>query len=256
MGKIQMFRNPIKEVIDLSHEVSENMENISGWATAFPVMDTIAKTKQLSGGKVGYAAQMILMSEHTGTHIDAPRHFVEDGMDVAAIPVEQLCLPGHLLDLTHRKVGEAITVEDFEEAEKASGMPVGPGTALICWTGVDKVWGQKNMNRIRPHIPAESAQWMVRKRSHCSLLTSSGWIIPTNGMTRHIGRGSRTISAWFSSSAISTSSFTRISCFARSRSRPSEEPVVRCALSRWSSDIRKRAGGTRRLRRDIKRQRR
>jgi arylformamidase len=60
-------------------------------------------------------------------------------MDVATIPVEQLCLPGHLLDLTHRKLGEAITVNDFEEAEKASGTPVGPGTALICWTGVDKV---------------------------------------------------------------------------------------------------------------------
>jgi arylformamidase len=159
-----MFQNPIKEVIDLSHEVSENMENISGWTTAFPMMDTIAKTRQLSGGKVGYAARMILISEHTGTHIDAPRHFVEDGMDVASIPVEQLCLPGHLLDLTHRKVGEAITVEDFEEAEKVSGRPVGPGSALICWTGVDKVWGQKNMNRIRPHIPAESAQWMVEKK--------------------------------------------------------------------------------------------
>jgi len=92
-----MFQNPIKEVIDLSHEVSENMENISGWTTAFPMMDTIAKTRQLSGGKVGYAARMILISEHTGTHIDAPRHFLEDGMDVASIPVEELCLPGHLL---------------------------------------------------------------------------------------------------------------------------------------------------------------
>jgi arylformamidase len=57
-----MFQNPIKEVIDLSHEVSENMENISGWTTAFPMMDTIAKTRQLSGGKVGYAARMILIS--------------------------------------------------------------------------------------------------------------------------------------------------------------------------------------------------
>jgi hypothetical protein len=40
-----MFQSPIKEVVDLSHEVSENMENISGWTTAFPTMDTIAKRR-------------------------------------------------------------------------------------------------------------------------------------------------------------------------------------------------------------------
>ena len=58
----------------------------------------------------------------------------------------------------------AITIADLEAAEEKSGQKIGSGTATICWTGVDKVWGQKNMNRIRPHIPAESAQWMVEKK--------------------------------------------------------------------------------------------
>lgn len=156
--------NPVVEVIDLSHEVSEGMANIAGWTTAFPVIDTFSKIKTLSQGKAAYAAKMILMAEHNGTHLDVPRHFVEDGAAVDQISLSQLILPGHLLDLTHRGVGEAITVADFEAAEAASGRKVEPGTAVICWTGVDKVWGQPDMNRLRPYVPAETARWMVERK--------------------------------------------------------------------------------------------
>ena len=52
-------------------------------------------------------------------------------------PPEQLILPGHLLDFTHKKNGEAITIVDFEETEEKSGQKIGPGTATICWIGTD-----------------------------------------------------------------------------------------------------------------------
>lgn len=155
---------PFTEVIDLSHEVFEGMANIGGWTTAFPVIDTIAKTKTMTHGKLGIAARYIFVSEHTGTHLDVPRHFVEGGTAVDEVPLSSLILPGHLLDFTHRGVGEAITVADFEAAEAKSGQRVGPGTAVICWTGVDKVWGREDMNLIRPHIPAESALWLVQRK--------------------------------------------------------------------------------------------
>jgi len=155
---------PFTEVIDLSHEISEGMANIAGWTTAFPVIDTIAKTKTLSQGKAGYSARFIFMAEHNGTHLDVPRHFVDGAASVDEIPLSSLILPGHLLDLTHRKIGEPITVADFEAAEEKSGRRVAPGTAVMCWTGVDKVWGQQNMNRLRPYIPAETAMWMVERK--------------------------------------------------------------------------------------------
>ena len=41
---------------------------------------------------------------------------------------------------------------------------VGPGTAVICWTGVDKFWGRPDMNRLRPYVPAETALWMVDRK--------------------------------------------------------------------------------------------
>ncbi len=161
-------KNPVIEVVDLSHEIREGMVNMGGWTTAFPVIDTLAKTRTLSGGKMGVASRMILVSEHNGTHLDAPRHFVDDGLSVDEIPLSNLILPGHLLDFTHKGVGEPITVADFEEAEQRSGRRVGPGAALVCWTGVDKVWGRPDMNRVRPHVPAETALWMAERKAPTS----------------------------------------------------------------------------------------
>lgn len=161
---LSALSNPVKSVVDLSHEVSEGMMNLGGWTTAFPVIDTIAKTKTLSEGRMGVASRMILVSEHNGTHLDVPRHFVEDGASVEQIPLSSLVLPGHLLDFTHKKFGEAITIADFEAAETASGRAVGPGTAVICWTGADRYWGQPGMNRMRPYIPAETALWMAERK--------------------------------------------------------------------------------------------
>ena len=155
---------PVKAVIDLSHELYDGMPNLGGWKVAFPQIDTFFRTKQLTQGRHSYQSKMMLLPEHCGTHLDAPVHFVEGGTAINQVPLEQLVLPGHLLDLTHKQVGQAITVADFEEAERKSGSPVRQGTALVCWTGVDKAWGKPGFGTMRPHVPVESALWMVERK--------------------------------------------------------------------------------------------
>ena len=39
----------------------------------------------------GVNAQYIMTSNHMGTHLDAPRHFVTNGRTIDEIPVEWLC---------------------------------------------------------------------------------------------------------------------------------------------------------------------
>ncbi len=104
---------------------------------------------------------MMLMAEHCGTHLDAPRHFDEHGLSVNEVSLDRLVLPGHLLDFTHKLNGEAITIADFEAAEVKSGTAIGPGTAVICWTGRDKTWGHGDWVKNRPFIPTITAQWLV-----------------------------------------------------------------------------------------------
>ena len=154
----------IKEIIDLGHEFFTNMANISDSPVVFWPVDTFESMRKITGGKFAMESRMMLIPEHCGTHLDVPRHFVEDGLDVESVPLEQLILPGHLLDFTHKSNGEAITIGDFEAAEEKSGQKIGPGKATICWTGVDKDWGKPGFAKDRPYVPTDVAQWLVDRQ--------------------------------------------------------------------------------------------
>jgi len=153
-----------KEIVDLGHELYNGMPNVGGAPVVFWPVQTIAKLRQLSGGKVGIESRMMLLAEHCGTHLDVPRHFVVGGTAVNDVPLERLILPGHLLDLTHRKNGEAITIADLEAAERKSGRRIGGGTAVVCWTGTDKDWGKGNWMMERPFVPTTTAEWLVERK--------------------------------------------------------------------------------------------
>lgn len=54
-----------------------------------------------------------LIGSHTGTHIDAPRHFVADGATVEQLPIEMFVGRTRVMDLTH--IGDrTITAADIE----------------------------------------------------------------------------------------------------------------------------------------------
>ena len=149
------------EVIDLGHELYNGMPALGANLVAFWPLETFEVTRTMSGGKFGLEARMILMSEHCGTHLDVPRHLVEDGASVDQWPLEKLILPGHLLDFTDKVAGEPITVADFETAEERTGKRVEAGSAIVAWTGVDKAWGDEGFVTNRPYIPVPTAQWLV-----------------------------------------------------------------------------------------------
>lgn len=126
----------------------------------FP-LKTVAEGRKLSGGRTGYNSKMIIMPEHCGTHLDVPYHWDDSGIKVGQMPLEDLIVPGQLLDLRHCGVGEPITIQDMETAEEKSGSCIGPDRAVVCWTGVDAVWGTKGFNRKRPYLPYETAKWLL-----------------------------------------------------------------------------------------------
>src|SRR5260370_41482464 len=66
-----------KEIIDLGHEYYNDMPNLGANHCAFWPLETFEHTRKITGGKLATEGKMILMAEHCGTHIDAPRHFDE-----------------------------------------------------------------------------------------------------------------------------------------------------------------------------------
>lgn len=151
----------IREIVDLGHELFTGMPNIGDVHIAFWPIESYDHLAKISGGKLSMESRMMLMAEHCGTHLDVPRHCRKEGADVAQVPLENLILPGHLLDMTHKGSGEAITIADFEAAAEKTGRKIGSGTALTCWTGCDRMWGTDGWVTNRPYIPTDAAQWLV-----------------------------------------------------------------------------------------------
>jgi arylformamidase len=81
---------------------------IPGWPGDTPYVFELAWTKEQSGSvNVG----KIEMSTHTGTHIDAPYHFENEGKRVINLPVELYTGPALVIELTG---ADEITVESIE----------------------------------------------------------------------------------------------------------------------------------------------
>lgn len=79
----------------------------------------------------GVNAQYIQTSNHMGTHLDAPRHFVTGGMTIDQIPLEWLYGSGVIVDLTDEMDELAVYTPEMIE----SRVEVREGDILILHTG-------------------------------------------------------------------------------------------------------------------------
>lgn len=149
------------EIVDLSHELYDGMPNLDGNPVSFGTIHTYEFTEELTQGRLSMQGRQIMMPEHCATHLDAPRHFDRDGLSTAEFPLERLVLPGHLLDFTDKGPGDAITIGDFERAEKATGKRIEGGSAIVVWTGADRDWGKPGFTVERSFVPTDAAQWLV-----------------------------------------------------------------------------------------------
>jgi len=97
------------------------------------------------------------MIVHTGTHVDAPRHFYLDGPAFDEIPLERLHGPGLVLRVDV-EAGGVIGVEDFE---RVAGR-IEPGDIVALDTGWSEKFGTEEYD-INPSISVEAAHWLVER---------------------------------------------------------------------------------------------
>src|SRR5690348_18506108 len=63
--------------------------------------------------KNGVNLTRIIIGSHTGTHLDAPRHFIQDGIGIDRIQPDQLVGEAYVADLSKKPIGSGITSEDL-----------------------------------------------------------------------------------------------------------------------------------------------
>jgi kynurenine formamidase len=112
--------------------------------------------------------------EHTGTHFDAPNHWVtgRDGDDVASVPVQRLIAPAAVLDFSAQAADDPdflLEVEHIREWEGTHG-PLPEGGWLLYRTGWDARSASQeqfvNADDTGPHTPGLSpacARWLAEE---------------------------------------------------------------------------------------------
>ena len=116
----------------------------------------------------------ISTGEHTGTHFDAPVHWVtgRDGQDVSQVPLTSLIAPAAVLDFSDRAAADPdflLDVDHIKEWESQHGaLPAGGW--LLYRTGWDTRSGDQerflNANETGPHSPGVSvacARWLAEE---------------------------------------------------------------------------------------------
>lgn len=94
------------KLTDLSLEIREGM-------ITFPVMwHPYVEISQLGRFEVeGRETRKIVVGTHTGTHVDAPRHFVQNGTTIEALSLEQFYGSAKLLDYSNLPDKTEITID-------------------------------------------------------------------------------------------------------------------------------------------------
>lgn len=112
----------------------------------------------------GVRNTIMRVSIHTGTHIDAPSHFIDRGRTIDQIPVDRFKRPGIRLDLTSlSRAGEPIDLSMLEQAG------FDPGTArdrilLLCTSWSDKTWESPELYSKNPYLAQDAAEAIARAK--------------------------------------------------------------------------------------------
>ncbi len=147
-----------KQIIDLTMHIEEGMQT-------FPTLwHPFVEITQLGRhGIENRETRKIVLGTHTGTHIDAPRHFIKNGKTVDEIPLETLIGTATILDFTHCGPGYEVGVEELKSA--IGNKPIQRIILRFDW---DKYLGTMDYYTKSPYLSYTAATWLVEKG--CALL--------------------------------------------------------------------------------------
>lgn len=138
--------------IDLTQTVSEGMQTYPG--------DPHFKTNEYLVFEKDYChVNLMQMGSHTGTHIDAPYHFFQEGKSITDYPIKRFINKGLLIDVSGKKAQEPINKFDLLPFQAT----IKPDDFVIFKTGWDNYWGHDHYLK-HPYLSPEISNLLVTLR--------------------------------------------------------------------------------------------
>jgi len=143
------------KLLDLTLIVSENIPTFPGSPQPSFVQDKNIKND-------GYNSELLFLSSHTGTHLDAPYHFQEKGEKIHEISLKRL-VSSAILVKSRKKGDQPITKTDIQKFEKKHGK-IPSGSTVIFWTGWQKMIKNISYFIRNPGLSTAAAKYLVSKK--------------------------------------------------------------------------------------------
>ena len=110
----------------------------------------------------GYNLELLFLSSHTGTHMDAPHHFLEKGAKIHEISLEKLVSEAALIQ-SRKSSGQSITKTDIQKFEKKQGKIEG-FSSVIFQTGWQRNLQKKYYFTKNPGLSVSAAKYLASKK--------------------------------------------------------------------------------------------
>jgi arylformamidase len=104
----------------------------------------------------GDAANLSLlhMGSHTGTHVDAPFHFIKDGARLGEVSLDRMVGPCLVADVRGRRTVDAAALRP---------LPIERGDILLCRTDNSAKWAASEFQRDFTYITTDAADLLLER---------------------------------------------------------------------------------------------
>jgi arylformamidase len=148
------MRYIFEKAVDLTHELLNGMPVYPGDPSpSFVSYATLEKD--------GVNLTKLTLGSHTGTHIDAPRHFIPDGISVDQIPPSKLVGDAYVIDMSGKPIGSGITGPDLRKNLEGK---VAEDDIIVIYTGCSEHWEEEPIRSNYTYLTGDAAEYLVSKK--------------------------------------------------------------------------------------------
>jgi kynurenine formamidase len=157
--KERQFANNV--IIDLSQSINSNIK-------LYPGSPNFYFLKWSKYSIDGYDSEAIFLSTHTGTHLDAPSHFLEGAESIDKIDVNRFVMKNvHLLKV-FKSSNELITVEDIINSK----IDIKENDSIVFSTGWEHNYNADNYITANPGLSPDAAIYLSNKKINAVAIDS------------------------------------------------------------------------------------
>jgi kynurenine formamidase len=111
----------------------------------------------------GFRSNLLVLIEHTGTHVDSPAHFIEEGAFIDEVPLDRFYGRAVTVDLHNLAANnKAFTVDEIEKSILENRAAIDEAIVLLR-TGWEEKWSTDDYQR-NPGLSKEAAEYIVRRK--------------------------------------------------------------------------------------------